>query len=188
MASHYESKYLADLVDSVAAKHGSQLFLPWIGSLRGDGSLNIFKGDHCPLFKSNTIIQFEYGLKAGIKAQSLFPVGEPVGVLAATAMSNPAYKAVLDPNPSSNSSWDMMKEIWLSKVNFKNDDNDRHIILYLNSCAYGGKYCQGKSSCVVKNHLKKVILTDIANSLLIECKNKQTVGDVSMVGHIHLNK
>ncbi|XP_065868139.1 DNA-directed RNA polymerase V subunit 1 [Euphorbia lathyris] len=137
---------------------------------------------------SNTIIQFEYGLTSGIKAQSLFPAGEPVGVLAATAMSNPAYKAVLDSSPSSNSSWDMMKEILLSKVNFKNDDNDRRVILYLNACACGGKYCQENSSCVVKSHLKKVILKDIANCLLIEYKSQQIVADSSVIGHIHLNK
>ena len=58
---------------------------------------------------SNSIIQFEYGIQAGDKTEHLFPAGEPVGVLAATAMSNPAYKAVLDASPSSNSSWELMK-------------------------------------------------------------------------------
>ncbi|MFS7907870.1 putative DNA-directed RNA polymerase [Helianthus anomalus] len=56
---------------------------------------------------SNSIIQFEYGALM----KNLFAAGEPVGVLAATAMSNPAYKAVLDSSPSSNSSWNMMKNI-----------------------------------------------------------------------------
>ncbi|KAI3752820.1 hypothetical protein L2E82_24857 [Cichorium intybus] len=54
---------------------------------------------------SNSIIQFEYG----VQTQNMFAAGEPVGVLAATAISNPAYKAVLDSSPNSNSSWDMMK-------------------------------------------------------------------------------
>lgn len=58
---------------------------------------------------SNSIIQFDYGVKARGKPNNLFPAGEPVGVLAATAMSNPAYKAVLDSSPSSNSSWELMK-------------------------------------------------------------------------------
>lgn len=58
---------------------------------------------------SNSVIQFEYGMKQGIASQSLYPAGEPVGVLAATAMSTPAYKAVLDSSPSSVSSWDLMK-------------------------------------------------------------------------------
>ncbi|CAB4298879.1 unnamed protein product [Prunus armeniaca] len=58
---------------------------------------------------SNSIIQFEYEVNTGSRHQHLFPAGEPVGVLAATAMSNPAYKAVLDSTPSSNSSWELMK-------------------------------------------------------------------------------
>lgn len=58
---------------------------------------------------SNSIIQFEYGVNNESRFQSEFGAGEPVGVLAATAMSNPAYKAVLDSSPSSNSSWEMMK-------------------------------------------------------------------------------
>lgn len=58
---------------------------------------------------SNSIIQFEYGVNSRSKAHNILPAGEPVGVLAATAMSNPAYKAVLDSTPSSNSSWELMK-------------------------------------------------------------------------------
>ncbi|CAN1813698.1 DNA-directed RNA polymerase V subunit 1 [Linum perenne] len=58
---------------------------------------------------SNLIIQFQYGENAGTKFQSSLAAGEPVGVLAATAMSNPAYKAVLDSTPNSNSSWELMK-------------------------------------------------------------------------------
>lgn len=65
---------------------------------------------------SNSIIQFEYGLNHGIALNNEFGAGEPVGVLAATAMSNPAYKAVLDSSPSSNSSWDMMKVIFLKMM------------------------------------------------------------------------
>lgn len=60
---------------------------------------------------SNSIIQFEYGGNNGMSDDNEFGAGEPVGVLAATAMSNPAYKAVLDSSPSSNSSWEMMKVI-----------------------------------------------------------------------------
>ena len=59
---------------------------------------------------SNSIIQFEYGVKARTKPQHFFPAGEPVGVLAATAMSNPAYKAVLDSSLSNNSSWELIRK------------------------------------------------------------------------------
>lgn len=63
---------------------------------------------------SNSIVQFEYGVETRNKPQSFVPAGEPVGVLAATAMSNPAYKAVLDSSPSSNSSWELMKVAFFS--------------------------------------------------------------------------
>ncbi|KAM7497284.1 hypothetical protein LguiA_021698 [Lonicera macranthoides] len=58
---------------------------------------------------SHSVIQFEYGVKTRIMTQSLFAAGELVGVLAAIAMSTPAYKAVLDSSPSNNSSWETMK-------------------------------------------------------------------------------
>lgn len=58
---------------------------------------------------SNSIIQFEYELDEGVQSVSVSPAGEPVGVLAATAISTPAYKAVLDSSNSTNSSWEQMK-------------------------------------------------------------------------------
>lgn len=141
---------------------------------------------------SNSIIQFEYGVKVGTESQSLFPAGEPVGVLAATAMSNPAYKAVLDSTPSSNSSWDMMKEILLCKVGFKNDLADRRVILYLNDCGCGRNYCQERAAYLVKNHLEKVSLKDIAKCFMIEYKSQQIPesfgSDAGLVGHVHLDK
>ncbi|XP_021859597.1 DNA-directed RNA polymerase V subunit 1 [Spinacia oleracea] len=140
---------------------------------------------------SNSVIQFEYGV-GGMQSQNLFPAGEPVGVLAATAMSNPAYKAVLDSSPNSNSSWDMMKEILFCRANFRNDINDRRVILYLNDCCCGRKYCQENASCLVKNHLKKVSLRDAAIELAIEYKRPKLEPesceiDAGLVGHIHLN-
>ncbi|KAF5729322.1 DNA-directed RNA polymerase E subunit 1 putative isoform 1 [Tripterygium wilfordii] len=139
---------------------------------------------------SNSIIQFEYGVNLGTKSQSLFPAGEPVGVLAATAMSNPAYKAVLDSTPSSNSSWELMKEILLCKVGFKNDVIDRRIILYLNECRCGKKYCRERAVYLVKNHLNKVSLKDIAVDFLIESQqiSESVDADAFLVGHVHLNK
>ncbi|CAH9123000.1 unnamed protein product [Cuscuta epithymum] len=142
---------------------------------------------------SNSIIQFEYGVDNGGKFQSEFGAGDPVGVLAATAMSNPAYKAVLDSSPSSNSSWEMMKEILLCGVSFKNAVSDRRVILYLNDCGCGRIYCREKAAYVLSNHLRKVCLKDTADEFLIEYATPQTGyeilgGGVSLVGHIHLNK
>ncbi|XWS08294.1 hypothetical protein CRYUN_Cryun41cG0067200 [Craigia yunnanensis] len=137
---------------------------------------------------SDSIIQFQYGLSARTRPQ--FPAGEPVGVLAATAMSNPAYKAVLDSTPSSNSSWELMKEILLCKVSFKNDLIDRRVILYLKDCDCGRKYCQENAAYLVKNQLRKVKLKDTAVEFIIEYKQQQTVSEIEtgLVGHILLNK
>lgn len=140
---------------------------------------------------SNSVIQFQYGAKPG--NQSLFAAGEPVGVLAATAMSNPAYKAVLDSSSSSNSSWEMMKETLLCPVTFKNNLVDRKVTLYLNDCECGRKYCRENAAYAVKNHLKQVSLKDLADEFLIEYHGHQlphegSQGDGNLLGHVHLNK
>lgn len=143
---------------------------------------------------SNSVIQLQYETKKSrTKGNNFFPAGEPVGVLAATAISNPAYKAVLDSSPSSNSSWELMKEILLCKVNFRNDLIDRRVILYLNDCGCGRKYCRENATYFVKNHLKKVSLKDVAADFMIEYNNPQSASEnldkgAVLIGHVHLNK
>lgn len=53
-------------------------------------------------------------------------------------------------------------------MNFKNVPNDRRVVLYLNACDCGGKYCLENAAYLVKNHLRKVILKDVALEFLIE--------------------
>ncbi|MED6161256.1 hypothetical protein PIB30_059034 [Stylosanthes scabra] len=142
---------------------------------------------------SNSIIQFDYGKQAGDVTEHLFPPGEPVGVLAATSMSNPAYKAVLEASPSSNSSWELMKEILLCKVSFRNEPNDRRVILYLNDCGCGKTFCQEKAAYSVKNQLGKVSLKDAAAEFIIEYQQQRhhresSQIDAGLIGHIHLNE
>ncbi|ESQ52703.1 hypothetical protein EUTSA_v10016128mg [Eutrema salsugineum] len=142
---------------------------------------------------SNSIVQFSYEGNSDRGHQGLFEAGEPVGVLAATAMSNPAYKAVLDSTPSSNSSWELMKEVLLCKVNFQNSANDRRVILYLNECRCGKKYCQENAAYTVRNKLKKVSLKETAVEFLVEYRKQQAISEIfgndsSLRGHIHLNK
>ncbi|KAL8098256.1 DNA-directed RNA polymerase V subunit 1-like [Apium graveolens] len=142
---------------------------------------------------SNSIIQFEYGTQTRTLSQSIFAAGEPVGVLAATAMSNPAYKAVLDSSPSSNNSWAMMKEILLCGAKFKNDEVDRRVILYLNGCDCGRKHCGENAAYMVQKQLKRVSLKDAAVEFLIEYNSQQTDFsstkiDAGLVGHFHLDE
>ncbi|EPS67715.1 hypothetical protein M569_07058, partial [Genlisea aurea] len=140
---------------------------------------------------SNSIIQFEYSANS-TDIVTEFCAGDPVGVLAATSMSNPAYKAVLDSSSSSNSAWQMMKDILLCATSFKNDISDRRVILYLTDCECGRKHCQETGALVVQNHLKKVTLKDTAVDFLIEyfhqlCQSLEE-GYPGLVGHIHLSE
>ncbi|KAK1370494.1 hypothetical protein POM88_036586 [Heracleum sosnowskyi] len=142
---------------------------------------------------SNSIVQFEYGKETGTLEYSSFAAGDSVGALAATAMSNPSYKAVLDSSPSSNNSWVMMKEILLCGVKFRNDDVDRRLILYLNHCDCGRKHCAENAAYSVKKQLKKISLKDAAVEFLIEYNTQQTEYDRTeidsgLVGHFHLNE
>jgi hypothetical protein len=60
---------------------------------------------------SNSIIQLKFREDDETDSPSKVPLGEPVSVLATTAISNPAYKAILDSSQSNNASWESMKEI-----------------------------------------------------------------------------
>ena len=51
-------------------------------------------------------------------------MGKPIGVLVTTVVSNLTYKVVLDSCPSSNSSWNLMKEALLCKVMLKQMKNE----------------------------------------------------------------
>ncbi|CAA7028950.1 unnamed protein product [Microthlaspi erraticum] len=142
---------------------------------------------------SNSIVQFKYEVNSERGHQGLFEAGEPVGVLAATAMSNPAYKAVLDSSASSNSSWELMKEVLLCKVNFQNTTNDRRVVLYLNECHCGKRYCQENAAYTVRNKLKRVSLKETAVEFLVEYRKEQAISEIfgsdsCLRGHIHLNK
>lgn len=58
---------------------------------------------------TGSLVQLEYVDDEGVNSVNTPPAGDPVGVLAATAISNLAYKAVLDSSQSNNSSWELMK-------------------------------------------------------------------------------
>lgn len=62
----------------------------------------------------------------------------------------------------------LWQEILLCKVSFKNEPIDRRVILYLNNCDCGRKYCNENAAYVVKSHLKKVTLKDAAVDFMIE--------------------
>uniref|UniRef100_A0ACD5V8S4 Uncharacterized protein n=1 Tax=Avena sativa TaxID=4498 RepID=A0ACD5V8S4_AVESA len=142
---------------------------------------------------SNSILQLKYREDDVTDFPSDIAPGEPVGVLAATAISNPAYKAVLDASQSNNTSWELMKEILQTKVNYKNDTKDRKVILFLNDCSCPKKFCKEKAAIAVQGCLKRVTLEDCASDICIEYQKQTSLDGTSeatpaFVGHIHLQK
>ncbi|XP_062224054.1 DNA-directed RNA polymerase V subunit 1-like [Phragmites australis] len=142
---------------------------------------------------SNSIIQLKYKEDDETDFPSAIPPGEPVGVLAATAISNPAYKAVLDSSQSNNASWESMKEILLTKVGYKNDTKDRKVILFLNDCSCAKKFCKERAAIAVQGCLRRVTLADCATDICIERQKQISLDGISeaaptLVGHIHLDK
>lgn len=141
----------------------------------------------------NSVIQFQYGVNINVDTLTGHLAGEPVGVLAATAISNPAYKAVLDSSLSTNSSWELMKEILLSKVGYQNVFNDRRVVLYLNDCFCGKKFCKEIAALTVQDCLRKFSLRECASEFSIQYKKQIVPRDnleavSGLVGHVHLDK
>ncbi|XP_066321217.1 DNA-directed RNA polymerase V subunit 1-like [Miscanthus floridulus] len=142
---------------------------------------------------SNSIIQLKYGEDDEADSSSAVPPGEPVGVLAATAISNPAYKAVLDSSQSNNASWESMKEILQTRTSYNNDLKDRKVVLFLSDCSCAKKFCKERAALAVQSCLKRVTLGDCATDICIEHQKQINLDGTSeaaptLVGHIHLDK
>ncbi|KAL6888501.1 hypothetical protein ACP4OV_009527 [Aristida adscensionis] len=143
---------------------------------------------------SNSIIQLKYKEEDEADSTSALPPGEPVGVLAATAISNPAYSAVLDSSSQrNNASWEQMKEILQTRDGYKNDLKDRKVILFLNDCSCAKKFCKERAAIAVQGCLRRVTLGDCATEICIEHQKQINLDGTSeaastLVGHIHLDK
>ena len=88
------------------------------------------------------ISSFSLSMEFRTKTEQLFTVEELLSVLIAIAMLHITYKATFDSRPSNNSSWDLMKEILLTKVSFKNEVIDYQVIECLNDYDCERNYCQ----------------------------------------------
>ncbi|KAF8702735.1 hypothetical protein HU200_032563 [Digitaria exilis] len=132
---------------------------------------------------SNVIVQFS----STKVARSVTP-GDPVGILASTAIANAAYKAVLDPNQNNMSSWDLMKEILLTKASSMTYTTDQKAILYLEKCFCGLEFCMERTALKVQSCLKRIKLEDCATEVSIKYQQEVTQAAHCLVGHIHLKK
>ncbi|XP_044359784.1 DNA-directed RNA polymerase V subunit 1 isoform X1 [Triticum aestivum] len=130
----------------------------------------------------NSVVKFD----SRNSSSSVTP-GDPVGILAATAVTNAAYKAVLDPNQNNMASWDSMKEVLLTRASSRNE-NDQKIILYLNKCSCGDNFCMERASLAVQACLKRTKVEDCATEFSIHYQQQNIQATHCLVGHIHLDK
>ncbi|KAE8786577.1 DNA-directed RNA polymerase II subunit RPB1 [Hordeum vulgare] len=130
----------------------------------------------------NSVIKFD-----STNSSSSVTPGDPVGILAATAVTNAAYKAVLDPNQNNMTSWDSMKEVLLTRASSRNE-NDQKIILYLNKCSCGNNFCMERASLAVQACLKRTKVEDCATEFSIQYQQQNIQATHCLVGHIHLDK
>ncbi|XP_037417078.1 DNA-directed RNA polymerase V subunit 1-like [Triticum dicoccoides] len=130
----------------------------------------------------NSVVKFD-----STNSSSSVTPGDPVGILAATAVTNAAYKAVLDPNQNNMASWDSMKEVLLTRASSRNE-NDQKIILYLSKCSCGDNFCMERASLAVQACLKRTEVEDCATEISIHYQQQNIQPTHGLVGHIHLDK
>uniref|UniRef100_J3L864 DNA-directed RNA polymerase subunit n=1 Tax=Oryza brachyantha TaxID=4533 RepID=J3L864_ORYBR len=129
----------------------------------------------------NLVLQF-----GSMNPSNCMTPGDPVGILAATAVANAAYKAVLAPNQNNITSWDSMKEVLLTRANSKTDTNCRKVILYLSQCS-----CENESmerALTVRTCLRRVKVEDCTTEIAIKYQQQTTQAADRLVGHVHLDK
>ena len=112
---------------------------------------------------SNLIVQF-----GSTNTSRPVTPSDPDGILAATAVANAAYKAVLDPNQNNMPSWDSMKEVLLTKATSITDTTDQKAILYLDKCFCGLEFCMERAALRVQSCLKRIKLEDCATEVSIK--------------------
>ncbi|CAM0885434.1 unnamed protein product [Alopecurus aequalis] len=114
--------------------------------------------------------------------------GDPVGILAATAVANAAYKAVLDPSQNNMTSWDSMKEVLLTRASSRTHENELKILLYLSKCYCGENFCMERASLAAQACLKRIKVEDCATEFSIQYQQQITKAANCLVGHIHFDK
>ncbi|KAL3691937.1 hypothetical protein R1sor_005588 [Riccia sorocarpa] len=126
------------------------------------------------------IIQFQYEGAKSINyeedtalqdTETIFP-GEPVGVLAATAISQPAYQKMLEACPGLGSRkigpLDLLQESLFPRGDGKLKASDRRCILRLNSCSCDEEYCEQRRVLELQAGLQPVTLEMLATGVAVE--------------------
>ncbi|CAK9863797.1 unnamed protein product [Sphagnum jensenii] len=128
--------------------------------------------------------------------------GEPVGVLAATALSQPAYESMLD--APHHSGWkirplELVQETLYPREKGDPKAVDQRAILRLTHCDCSKSSCLERRVLRVQNQLRRIILKTLAQTCIIEYwdatnERKAGVNGAALrlgspwLGHIHISK
>ncbi|XP_057861419.2 DNA-directed RNA polymerase V subunit 1 isoform X1 [Cryptomeria japonica] len=155
---------------AIEVKEPGTLFKKLMSFLRDivisyDGSCWTTQGNHLVQFKYDCNVHPKYsGSKKllsecqcdNTKIKVQWQQGDPVGVLAATAIANPSYKILLNAVQKNISSWHLLKETLFH--GFGSKLSDQTVILCLQSCVCKGAYCLEKTALKIQRHLQKIPL------------------------------
>ncbi|XP_057854587.2 DNA-directed RNA polymerase V subunit 1 [Cryptomeria japonica] len=154
------------------------------------------------------LVQFQYGSRSCLGTDHLpqqcnyenrldaLPPGEPVGILAGTAIANPAYKMLSGAAQNGISPLDILKETLMRtysplrpNVHPEIRASDRRVILHMKNCCSDERHCEQKAA-IIQEHLKKVPLKDFAVCIFIEYQKnwEECLIKTPFIGHIQLDK
>ncbi|KAH9305390.1 hypothetical protein KI387_009794, partial [Taxus chinensis] len=154
------------------------------------------------------LVQFQYGSRSSLGNEhfphqcgcddrlDVLTPGEPVGILAGTAIANPAYKMLSNAAQNSISPLDILKETLMRtysplrpNVHPEIRTSDRRVILHMKNCCSDETHCEEKAA-IIQEHLKKIPLKDFAVYIFIEYQENwdECLIRAPYIGHIQLDK
>nr|AJA90769.1 DNA-directed RNA polymerase V largest subunit [Ephedra trifurca] len=161
----------------------------------------------------NFLVQFQYGKfddngsssesSSGHFVEKSTP-GDPVGILAATSIASPAYKAFSDASTQKSvSPWEILEETLKGRDNGVLKHRDRKVVLYMKNCCGAGIFtekkflgmekhdvtCCEKIAAGLQNALKKQILESFAVNIFVEYQERWFDAELRapLLGHIQLD-
>ncbi|BFI30785.1 protein MpNRPE1a [Marchantia polymorpha subsp. ruderalis] len=142
------------------------IHISYDGTVRNKCGLEIiqflYDGVKPPEFSDNVSINFK---------ESVMP-GEAVGILAATAIAQPAYQVMLEANHNIGSKkirpLELLQETMFPRSTSSLKDSDRRSILRLSECDCGKLYCDERRILQIQSELQPITLQTMAISTAIE--------------------
>nr|AJA90763.1 DNA-directed RNA polymerase V largest subunit like [Ephedra trifurca] len=171
-----------------------------------DGTTRTVQGNHLVQFNydcyiseshSNTNDCFSEWKGENCKLKEQIQPGDPVGMLAATAIANPAYKVLLDSVQQNVNAWHLLKESLFRRFSSELQSNDRKVILRLRQEGCDHAHCLEKMALQIQNQLRQEQLKTFTLSIEVRYHDIGSLEELDatcstarsrLVGHVRLDK